>query len=162
LAASKLRELTTRLKILEVAMPRRTPSEIRAELSRRLSTNYAPAVIRGLSASTNHQIADFERANKLDRGDVSLAFQRWSRAARHLPCPSDSPDWPHDEDGFHGGNGQVHVRTLLENVTRAMRAGASRELRSAISAIDALYLAQTLNDPHAPAGLPWWQRRIET
>lgn len=134
-------------------MPRRAPSEIRIQLNLRSTRT----VISGLSASANHQVMQYEVLHGYRPGAVAHALRSWSSAARHLPCSTG----PHAADGFHGGNGLPHARTLLERVLHALRGPARRELRAVLDPVDALYAASTLNDPSAPADRLWWERRIE-
>ncbi|GII30545.1 hypothetical protein Pmi06nite_39870 [Planotetraspora mira] len=111
-------------------------------------------MIRGLSASANRQIAQFERDRGLYRGDIALAFRRWAlRAGR----PRNAEEWLHGYSDVPTG----HIRTLLEVTLWNLRPRAQRELRAAIAPIDARILKRTVNDPFAPQSLPWWQRRIE-
>ncbi|MFI1458962.1 hypothetical protein [Streptomyces roseus] len=137
-------------------MPRRSPGEIRKQLPRRINRG-SRASIRGLSPSASRQIAAFERQRGLHPGDVAHAFRAWSQALRRLG--------PHDELS-HGcgttGWRDMHARTMLEAVLHSMKRRARRELRVAVSPLDARYLAKTLNDPFAPPDLPWWKCRIRT
>lgn len=147
---------------VEVAMPRRTAGEIRAGLPRRVE-HRTPSVIRGLSASASHQIADFERANGLRQGEVASAFQRWLRTAHHA-----NRRWPL-VDGYHHlittddplHSPSPHVRLVLEHVIHALRRKARRELHALIGPFDDRCIARTVNNPHASPDLPWWYRRIE-
>lgn len=119
------------------------------------------AVIRGLSASTNRQIAQFEKDNGLNQGDVAFSFHRWVRAGNRPSQGKDLWDGYSVNHGCHRGY-YPHVRTLLEHAICSLRKKASRELRQAVEPLDDRVLARTLNDPFAPADLPWWQRRFET
>jgi hypothetical protein len=135
-------------------MPCRSPGEIRSQLPRRRGGRHRRTVIRGLSASTNRQIARFERSRGLDPGEVALAFHRWQlRSRRPRGAAGDGvheyPDTPTD-----------HVHTLLEHAALALRTRARRDLRAAVEPLDDHVLSRTVNDPFAPADLPWWYRRI--
>lgn len=135
-------------------MPRRTPGEIRSQLPLRDTRHARRTVIPGLSASANRQIFQFERERGLSRGDVAIAFRRWTlRAGR-----------PRDAEERHYGCSDVptgHIRTLLEVAAWNLRARARRELRAALAPVDARALDRTVNDPFAPEHLHWWHRRIE-
>ena len=135
-------------------MPRRTPGEIRTQLPRRNTRHARRTVIRGLSATTNRQIAQFERERHLDQGDVALAFLRWQRRATR---PRNAEEWRYGYSDAPTG----HIRTLLETALANLRPAARRELTAALAPIDARVLARTVNDPFAHRHLPWWQRRIE-
>ncbi len=135
-------------------MPRRTPGEIRSQLPLRDTRHFRRTVIRGLSASTNRQIAQFERERRLPRGDIALAFRRWAQRAGR---PRNAEEWRYGYSDVATG----HIRTLLEVATCNLRPRARRELQAALAPIDARVLKRTVNDPFAPQHLPWWQRRIE-
>lgn len=136
-------------------MPRRTPGEIRSQLPLRDTRHARRTVIPGLSGSANQQIAQFEREQGLPRGDVALAFGRWTlRAGR-----------PRRTQERYYGYSDVpteHIRTLLEVAAWNLRPRARRELRAVLAPVDSRILNRTINDPFAPPHLPWWQRRIET
>ncbi|GAA2052309.1 hypothetical protein GCM10009839_69580 [Catenulispora yoronensis] len=158
----RVEELDTRLDTLEVAMPRRTPGEVRAGQPRRLK-HHAPTVIRGLSASANRQIADFERANGLRQGEVASAFQRWAQTAHRANRRSPLGDGYHNmiatDDPLRSPS--PHIRLTLEHALHILRRRARRELHALINPLDDRYIARTVNNPHAPIDLPWWYRRIE-
>ena len=135
-------------------MPRRSPGEIRARLPYRVNRGNR-AVIRGLSASANRQIAQFERKNGLRPGDVAHAFRAWAEALRRT-SPGARPSYAYGTTGWR----DMHARTLLEAVLHTMTPKARRDMTRAIGPSDNRFLASTLNDPFAPAGLPWWHRRI--
>ncbi len=140
-------------------MPRRSPGEIRTCQSRRVDraspgSVRRPPTIRGLSASANRQIADFERCHGLPQGYVAFTFMRWSARARR-------PRKAADEHYGYLDSPVGHIRMLLEQVTHSLRTKARREFSAAIRPIDEMVLARTVNDPFAPGWLRWWARRIE-
>lgn len=134
-------------------MPRRSPGEIRAQLPLRINRGNR-VVIRGLSAFSNRRIAQFERKNGLQAGDVAHAYRSWNQALRRVG--------PHQELSYgYGTTGwrDMHARTLLEAALQSLSAKARRELREAIEPLDACFLAHTVNEPFASPHLPWWHRR---
>lgn len=136
-------------------MPRRRPGEIRAQLLPRDTRHARRTVIRGLSASTNRQIAQFERQRHLPQGSVAGAFSRWERRASR---PRNGREWRY-------GYPEVatdHIRTLLETALWNLRPRARRELQAALAPVDTRVHRRTINDPFAPRHLPWWLRRIES
>ena len=135
-------------------MPRRTPGEIRNQLPLRNTRHARRTVIRGLSASANRQIAQFERERQLPQGDVASAFLRWERRAAR---PYNAMQWHYGYSDVSTG----HVRALLESALWNLRPRARRELLAALAPVDARILSRTVNDPFAPRHLPWWQRRLE-
>ncbi|GIG62915.1 hypothetical protein Lfu02_72870 [Longispora fulva] len=135
-------------------MPRRAPGEIRSQLHQRDTRHHRRTVIKGLSASTNRQIGDFERQRGLPKGDIALAFQRWSSRARRS---RNAEEWRYGYADVPTG----HIRSLLEQALRNLRPKARRELRTALEPIDALVLGRTVNDPFAFPWHPWWLRRFE-
>lgn len=135
-------------------MPRRTPGEIRIQQPHRNTRRARRTVIRGLSTSTNRQIAQFERERRLSQGDIALAFLRWKQRALR---PRNAEEWRYGYADVPTG----HIRTLLETALWNLRPRARRELRAALAPIDARVLRRTVNDPFAPRNLPWWQRRLE-
>ncbi|MFJ4186584.1 hypothetical protein [Kitasatospora sp. NPDC089509] len=135
-------------------MPRRTPGEIRSQLPLRNTGHSRRTVIGGLSASTNRQIAQFERERRLPRGDIALAFHRWAQRAGR---GRNAEEWHYGYSDVATG----HIRTLLDLAARNLRPRARRELQAALTPIDARVQKRTVNDPFAPRHLPWWQRRIE-
>ncbi|MEV6525928.1 hypothetical protein AB0M43_28690 [Longispora sp. NPDC051575] len=135
-------------------MPRRAPGDISSQLRLRETRHHSRTVIRGLSASANRQIRDFERRHGLPYGDTALAFQRWSKPTRRT---RDTHEWRYGSDDVHTD----HVRSRLEQALRHLRRKARRELRTALEPVDARALRWTVNDPFAIPWLPWWLRRIE-
>src|SRR4051812_11203621 len=107
-------------------MPRRTPGGIRSQLPLRDTRHFSRTVIRGLSASTNRQIAQFERERRLPRGDIALAFRRWAHGARR---PRNAEEWRYGCSDVPTG----HTRTLLEVAACNLRPRARRELQAALA-----------------------------
>src|SRR6185437_1964494 len=89
------------------------------------------AVIRGLSSSTNRQIAQFERKNRLYPGDVAYAFRVWAEILRR-ESPHAEPSYGYGTTGWR----DMHARTLLEAVLHNMSLKARRELATAIEPCD--------------------------
>ncbi|WP_200426241.1 hypothetical protein [Streptomyces sp. NE5-10] len=52
-------------------------------------------------------------------------------------------------------------RMLIERAIGALGRRAGREVASAVEGADAVFLARTLPDPHAPDDWPWWRRRCQ-
>lgn len=50
-------------------------------------------------------------------------------------------------------------RLLIEQAIGALDRRAAREIAAAVKEADAVFLARTLPDPHAPKSWPWWRRR---
>ncbi|MEV7857224.1 hypothetical protein [Streptomyces sp. NPDC088183] len=114
-------------------------------------------MIRGLSASANRQIADFERGHGLPAGEVAHSFCRWNTSIRRSRGDHE-PFYERDDTDLR--NGEYHVRTLLEITLHALSSKARRELSAVIGPADERVLDRTLNNPFAPQDLPWWMRRI--
>lgn len=115
-------------------------------------------MIRGLSASANRQIADFERGHGLPAGEVAHSFRRWNTSVRRSRADHE-PFYERDDKDLR--NGEYHVRTLLEITLHALRSKARRELSAVIGPADERVLNRTLNNPFAHEDLPWWMRRID-
>ncbi|AWZ17057.1 hypothetical protein DRB96_38385 [Streptomyces sp. ICC1] len=115
-------------------------------------------MIRGISASTNGQLAHFERSRGLPVGEVAHAFHRWSSLARR-PRRDLAPFYGYDQGNLECG--YYNVRTLLEIVLHALPKRARRELHALLAPVDAQILRRTAHNPFAPPDLPWWKRRIE-
>ncbi|RZU46487.1 hypothetical protein EV284_1168 [Streptomyces sp. BK022] len=114
-------------------------------------------MIRGLSASANRQIADFERSHGLPAGEVAHSFRRWNTSIHQ---PRGGHELFYERDDTDLCKGEYHVRTLLELTLHALRSKARRELSALTGHADERVLHRTLNNPFAPQDLPWWMRRI--
>lgn len=115
-------------------------------------------MIRGLSASTNRQIAHFERLHGLPAGEVAQSFRRWGYSARR-PRGDVTPFYGYDDTDLRSGD--YHVRTLLEIVLYGLQTKARRELRAVIAPLDEQVLRRAVNNPFEAPDLPWWKRRID-
>lgn len=135
-------------------MARRSPGEIRAERPRRVLADRRVA-IDGLRAATNHEIARFEARHQLPAGHVAHAFRAWALAPH---------EWP-DQGANHGYGttdwGDMHARTLLQDVAAAMRRRSRRDFLAAVASLDDRYVSRTLPDPYAASWDPWWKRRLK-
>ncbi|MFD9411780.1 hypothetical protein ACFWBN_32885 [Streptomyces sp. NPDC059989] len=137
-------------------MPRKPPSQVRADLPREARSWESRAVIPGLSGKTLAEIARIERrSGGLWVGGTRLAFTHW-RWTAHRPGPR--VIYPVDEQCCDPMTG---CRGALEQVRLTLPRAAGRELLAVLAPLDERFLARTLNDPFAPPGDPWWCRRLE-
>ena len=127
-------------------MPRRRPSALRVVPVRRSETHH----VRGLPHASARLVGALNRSEQ-SPGGVAWALKIWGDAVRrphHRHYRSQSWDFPYE------------VRASLEAAIRALPPRAARELLSLVRPLDEIYLANTSNDPYAPRGDPWWERRL--
>ncbi|MGW6707751.1 hypothetical protein ACWGDE_23070 [Streptomyces sp. NPDC054956] len=118
---------------------------------------WAPAGAEGYRT-----LAEIARAEhrRYEPGAAHRALSAWRAMAyrrgpwvihpdRYRDCPCCEPPWGDD-------------REALEVLCHLLTRRAARELRAVLAPLDARFLARTLADPYAPAGDPWWRRRLET
>ncbi|MFD7262292.1 hypothetical protein [Streptomyces sp. NPDC059874] len=138
-------------------MPRKPPSQVRADLPRAPRSWESRAVIPGLSGKTLAEIARLEANHRhLGAGAAHRAFRHWHWTAHQRGPWGVYPE--HDQccDPSTG------CRGTLERVRLSLPRPAGRELRAVLAPLDERFLARTLNDPFAPPGDPWWCRRLES
>lgn len=141
-------------------MPRRRPALVRLDQPDRSRAGHSRADIPGLSRGTLAAIARIERRT-YEPGAAYDALEGW-RALVHgrgprVIYPDFSTHYPCCEPAWGGDH-----RRPLEEICHALPRRAARELRALLAPLDARFIARTLNDPYAPAGDPWWRRRLET
>jgi hypothetical protein len=135
-------------------MPRRQPARIRTTLRSRPRPHeqHRARVVPGISAAAQRQIADYERLQHRP-GAVADALTYWSRQVHgskfHPPEQDTRDDCPCGCDGLTG-------RVLLEAALRRLPVRAARELRAAVTPLDALFLDRVLPDPRLSERWDWW------
>lgn len=138
-------------------MPRKPPSQVRADLPYEPRSWESRAVIAGLSGKTLAEIARLERrSRRLGAGATHRAFKHW-----HWTVHQRGPRviYPVDDQCCDPSTG---CRGALERIRLSLPRAAGRELLAVLVPLDEKFLARTLNDPYAPPGDPWWCRRLET
>ncbi|WP_161354287.1 hypothetical protein [Streptomyces sp. SID3343] len=113
-------------------------------------------MVPGVSAPTQRYIADFEREHSRP-GAVADALAYWSKIVHgsrshepvHNPLAPDLTGCPCCDQGDEG-------RTLLEAALRRLPHRAARELRTALTPLDTVYLARVRPEPGLNHRLDWW------
>ena len=106
--------------------------------------------MRGLPRASARLTGAVSRWEKFP-GEVALALKFWGEAVRrphHVHYRTGGWDFPHE------------LRDRLEDALRALPRKAGRELLELVRPLDEIYLANTVHDPFAARGDPWWHRRL--
>ncbi len=127
-------------------MPRKRPGRIRADLPRRRRSQDTTTVIKGLSSRALAEIGRLERTrNYLEPGDIGKAVCLWTdyvhRPKRDLWHDFDQlwhDDKWSDLHWYCCGN-PLKARELLDITLKALPHRGARELRKAISTLDAFW-----------------------
>ncbi|MFH8347796.1 hypothetical protein [Streptomyces sp. NPDC018045] len=127
-------------------MPRKRPGRIRAHLPRRRRSQDTTTVMKGLSSRALAEIGRLEHTrNHLQPGDVGKAVRLWE-AYVHRPKRELWHDFDqlwHDDKWcdlhWHCCGNPLEARKLLDVAQQALPHYAARELRKAISRLDAFW-----------------------
>ncbi|MBT2445941.1 hypothetical protein J7F03_02325 [Streptomyces sp. ISL-43] len=140
-------------------MARKAPSQVRSDLPRRTSRKVARAVVPGVSSRTLAEISRIEH-RRSELGAAYRALSTWRAMVYRRGPWVIYPSWYRDCPCCEPDGGDD--REILEAFCHLLTRRAARELRAVLAPLDARFLARTLADPYAPAGDPWWRRRMET
>ncbi|WP_405859754.1 hypothetical protein OG361_34155 [Streptomyces sp. NBC_00090] len=136
-------------------MPRKTAAALRLDAVCRSHLQDYRRRPSQFSPRTRRQVARFEAERGLPVRALEHAVHCWRGFVRR-------PGWPLYLPKPHlPGYDIWDDRLLIEQAIGALDGRAARELASVVKETDAVFLARTLPDPHAPDVWPWWRRRCQ-
>src|SRR6266545_1453125 len=139
--------------LTEQIVGRRAPKVVRHEETICWTHKRALHQVHGLGPGVIGAITALEHG-PLEPGEVACELRRWEALARRggVYRPSSNPCGESACCG-HGPRG------VLDEVIQGLPRWAKPELRRVVERVDEVYLRNTLPDPLADPGAPWWERR---